>query len=46
MHIVFGILFLLAGLALAVFLGIALYREPEKRTSRPATKAAAASKGA
>jgi hypothetical protein len=31
MSMIFGILFILAGLALAVFLGIVLYREPEKK---------------
>jgi hypothetical protein len=46
MQIGFGILFLIGGLALAVLLGIALYREPEKKTSRTATETAAASKGA
>jgi hypothetical protein len=30
MSILFGILFILAGLTLAVFLGIVLYRDPKK----------------
>lgn len=30
MSIFFGVLFMLAGLALAVLLGIALYRDPKK----------------
>jgi hypothetical protein len=30
MSILFGIVFLLSGLALSVFLGIVLYRDPEK----------------
>jgi hypothetical protein len=30
MNILFGIVFLLGGLALAVFLGIILYRDPQK----------------
>jgi hypothetical protein len=30
MNLLFGALFLLGGLALAVFLGIVLYREPKK----------------
>jgi hypothetical protein len=30
MSILLGLVFLLAGLALAVFLGIALYRDPKK----------------
>jgi hypothetical protein len=34
MNILFGIIFLLGGLALAVFLGVVLYRDP-KREVRP-----------
>jgi hypothetical protein len=30
MNILFGIIFLLGGLALAVFLGIILYRDPQE----------------
>jgi hypothetical protein len=30
MSILFGVVFLIGGLALAVFLGIVLYREPKK----------------
>jgi hypothetical protein len=44
MSILFGIVFLLGGLALAVFLGIVLYRDP-KREVRPHANRIATEKG-